>query len=86
MTHGTSATVAAATRRACPNRSRGDPLETFWKNCVFDLCGGKNVQRRTFTVVVTSTPQQRAAWLAEVRETVNNFFPGIDVNWQPSVS
>jgi NAD(P)H dehydrogenase (quinone) len=55
----------------------GDPLETLWKNCVFSLCGAKNVQRRTFTVVVTSTPQQRAAWLAEVREMVKRFFPGL---------
>jgi hypothetical protein len=39
------------------------------------LCGVKNVQRRTFTVVVTSTPQQRVAWLAEVRETVEQIFP-----------
>jgi len=23
-------------------------LETLWKKCVFDLCGVKNVQRRTF--------------------------------------
>ena len=53
----------------------GDPLETLWKNCVFDLCGVKNVQRRTFAVVVTSTPQQRVAWLAEVSETVEQFFP-----------
>jgi NAD(P)H dehydrogenase (quinone) len=52
----------------------GDPLETLWKNCVFDLCGVKNVRRRTFTVVVASTPQQRAAWLAEVREMVGQFF------------
>jgi NAD(P)H dehydrogenase (quinone) len=54
----------------------GDPLETLWKNCVFDLCGVKNVQRRTFTVVVTSTAKQRTAWLAEVREMVGRFFPG----------
>jgi NAD(P)H dehydrogenase (quinone) len=53
----------------------GDPLEMLWKNCIFDLCGVKKVQRRTFTVVVTSTPQQRAAWLAEVREAVERFFP-----------
>ncbi len=52
-----------------------DPLETLWKNCVFDLCGVKNVQRRTFAVVITSTPEQRAAWLAEVREIVGAFFP-----------
>ncbi|MGO8839265.1 MAG: NAD(P)H-dependent oxidoreductase [Limisphaerales bacterium] len=53
----------------------GDPLETLWKKCVFDLCGVKNVHRRTFSVVVTSTPQQRAAWLAEVREIVTRRFP-----------
>jgi putative NADPH-quinone reductase len=53
----------------------GDPLETLWKNCVFDLCGVKNVQRRTFAVVVTSTLKQRAAWLAEVRTTVERCFP-----------
>jgi len=53
----------------------GDPLETLWKNCVFDLCGVRKVHRRTFTVIVASTPQQRAGWLAEVRETVEQFFP-----------
>jgi putative NADPH-quinone reductase len=53
----------------------GDPLEALWKKCVFDLCGVRKVHRRTFAVVVTSTPQQRAAWLAEVREMVGKFFP-----------
>jgi len=53
----------------------GDPLETLWKNCVFGLCGVKNVHRRTFTVVVTSTPELRAHWLAEVRAMVELFFP-----------
>lgn len=48
----------------------GDPLETLWKRCVFDLCGVKRVERRTFSVVVTSTPEQRAQWLNEVREIV----------------
>ena len=53
----------------------GDPLEGLWKKCVFDLCGVRNVHRRTFTVVVTSTAEQRAAWLAEVRATVIRQFP-----------
>jgi NAD(P)H dehydrogenase (quinone) len=53
----------------------GDPLEMLWKKCVFDLCGVRKVYRRTFAVVVTSTPQRRAAWLAEVREAVGQFFP-----------
>lgn len=48
----------------------GDPLERIWKDCVFGLCGVANVERRTFSVVVTSTPEERAAWLAEVRATM----------------
>ena len=53
----------------------GDPLETIWKNCVFGLCGVRQFHRRTFGVVVTSTPTQRAEWLAKVRATVERFFP-----------
>jgi putative NADPH-quinone reductase len=53
----------------------GDPLELIWKKCVFDLCGVKNVHRRIFAVVVTSTPEQRAQWLAEVAETVSRHYP-----------
>ena len=53
----------------------GDPLETLWKNCLFNLCGVGKFHRRAFTVVVTSTPAQRARWLAEVRRTVARCFP-----------
>lgn len=53
----------------------GDPLETLWKKCVFDLCGVKDVRRRTFSVVVTSTPAQRTGWLQEVRAAVGASFP-----------
>ncbi len=53
----------------------GDPLETLWKNCVFGLCGVKIFYRETFSVVVTSTPEQRQEWLAKVRETVRCYFP-----------
>jgi len=53
----------------------GDPLETIWRNCVFGLCGVAQVHRRTFAVVVTSTPEERAAWLEEVRQTVCAQFP-----------
>lgn len=45
----------------------GDPLERIWKDCVFGLCGVTNVVRRTFSVVVTSTNEERAAWLGQVR-------------------
>ncbi len=54
----------------------GDPLETLWKNCIFDLCGVKTFYRRTFSVVVTSPAVERQAWLAEVAAAVNRYFPG----------
>lgn len=54
----------------------GDPLETLWKNCIFDLCGIKNVYRRMFEVIVISTTEQRRKWLNEVKETVSLYFPG----------
>jgi len=48
----------------------GDPLDNFWKKCVFEFCGVKNVIRETFSVVITSTPEQRAEWLRRVDEIV----------------
>ncbi|MGO9111811.1 MAG: NAD(P)H-dependent oxidoreductase [Thermoguttaceae bacterium] len=53
----------------------GDPLETIWKNCIFDLCGVKTFVRRMFSVVVTSSPQQRTQWLEEVEELATTCFP-----------
>jgi NAD(P)H dehydrogenase (quinone) len=52
-----------------------DPLETIWKNCIFDLCGVNNIYRRMFSIIVTSTEEQRKAWLREVEDTVNKYFP-----------
>jgi NAD(P)H dehydrogenase (quinone) len=56
------------------NRVFGDPLETIWKNCIFDLCGVKKFYRRTFNIMVTSTADKRKVWLKEVRQTVAEFF------------
>jgi NAD(P)H dehydrogenase (quinone) len=55
----------------------GDPLEALWKKCVFELCGVTIVERRMFSVVVTSTAQERNAWLSEAGETVNRIFPAV---------
>jgi NAD(P)H dehydrogenase (quinone) len=52
-----------------------DPLETIWKNCIFDLCGVTNFYRRMFTIVVTSTDEQRKEWLKEVQQTIDKYFP-----------
>jgi len=53
----------------------GDPLELLWKNCIFDLCGVDTFYRHMFTVIVTSTREQRRRWLKSVEETVNRYFP-----------
>ncbi len=54
----------------------GDPLERFWKDCVFRFCGISKVQRKTFSVIVTSSLEQRIAWLAEVRSIIAETFGG----------
>jgi putative NADPH-quinone reductase len=54
----------------------GDPLETIWKNCIFDLCGVKTFYRETFSVVITSTIEQRQGWLKNICRTLDKYFPG----------
>jgi NAD(P)H dehydrogenase (quinone) len=66
------------TANTSPQREQevfGDPLELLWKNCIFNLCGVKTVYRQMFCIVVTSTEAQRAQWLQEVQQTVNQYFP-----------
>jgi putative NADPH-quinone reductase len=53
----------------------GDPLENLWKNCVFEYCGVENYCRRNFESIIMSTPEQRAAWLADVRTIIRERFP-----------
>jgi NAD(P)H dehydrogenase (quinone) len=53
----------------------GDPLETLWKNCIFDICGVTTFYREMFRVVVTSTMSQRWEWLEKVQRVVGAHFP-----------
>ena len=55
----------------------GDPLDNLWKRCILDFCGVKNVVRENFSVVITSTPEQRAAWLRQVEQVVTVCFPQV---------
>ena len=48
----------------------GDPLETLWKKCIFELCGVTTFYRKMFNIVVISSAKDRQNWLAESRETV----------------
>ena len=51
-----------------------DPLETVWKNCIFDLCGVKQFDRKVFSVIVNSDFKQRQVWLNEVKMMVDKYF------------
>jgi len=53
----------------------GDPLERLWRDCIFSLCGVPAFHRRMFSVVVTSTEEERRRWLGEVRDMVKSIFP-----------
>lgn len=53
----------------------GDPLEILWKKCIFGLCGIKNLSRKNYGVIVTSTSHEREKWLKDVVNTVNALFP-----------
>lgn len=57
------------------NKIFGDPLETIWKNCVFDFCGVKQFERKIFRIVVTSDLIQRQIWLNEVKMMMDKYFP-----------
>jgi NAD(P)H dehydrogenase (quinone) len=55
-------------------REFGDPLDRLWKKCILEFCGVKKIVRETLSIVVTSTPEQRAEWLHQVEETVEASF------------
>jgi putative NADPH-quinone reductase len=56
-------------------RSRfGNTLEIFWKTYVGDLCGIPEMKRVLFSVVGTSIPEARTAWLGEVRTLLASTF------------
>ncbi len=68
------------TSNTYPERERavfGDPLESIWKNCVFGLCGNADFFRRTFSVVVTSSLEERRRWLDEARRMAGERFPAL---------
>ncbi|MCK9151408.1 NAD(P)H-dependent oxidoreductase [Methanobacterium alcaliphilum] len=52
----------------------GDPLERIWKDCVFDFCGIKNVHRKMFRIVASSTLEERENWLKDVRSILKEHF------------
>ena len=51
-----------------------DPLENCWKTIVFGLVGSKDFGRRNFESIIMSSPEERAAWLAEVESIIKERF------------
>ena len=49
----------------------GDPLDILWKRCIFGLSGVGSIERRMFSPMASSTPEQRALWISEARELVS---------------
>jgi NAD(P)H dehydrogenase (quinone) len=52
----------------------GDPLQLLWENCIFDLCGVRDFHRETFTVIVTSSYEDRLEWLKSVERLIDDRF------------
>lgn len=48
----------------------GDPLQNLWTRCVLEFCGAQQVVRKNYEVIITSTPEQRQAWLSETSSLV----------------
>jgi len=72
-----AAAVVLNTSNTEPAREQaafGDPLESIWRRCIFDLCGIRAFHRRMFTVVVTSTWEQRLAWIEEAKALCRRAF------------
>jgi len=57
----------------------GDPLQSLWKACIFDLCGVATFHRVMYGVVVTSNLAQRQAWLEDVARFTSSYFPGAGI-------
>lgn len=69
--------TTANTPQAVEDALYGDPLDNFWKKCVWGFCGVEKVARRNFTPVIVSSPEQRAQWLAEAARLSREFLlPG----------
>jgi NAD(P)H dehydrogenase (quinone) len=49
----------------------GDPLTTFWRECVFVPAGVASVQHFAFGPVRGSSEAERRGWLARVQQTVS---------------
>lgn len=53
----------------------GDPLERIWRDCIFGLCGIYEVYRMVLRIVVTSSYDERVAWIRDAEDMAIKLFP-----------
>lgn len=56
-----------------------DPLDLWWRDTVLGMCGVKHVQRHLFAPVITSSQEQRDAWLREAEDSASEVFGALEV-------
>jgi len=59
------------TPQASEREEWNDPLEAIWTRYVAGFCCIPYVRRTNFSVIISSTPEQRAAWIQEALDIVN---------------
>jgi putative NADPH-quinone reductase len=52
----------------------GDPLDNLWRTCIWGLCGVQNMKRENFAPVITSTLEQRQAWIRKSAQDALELF------------
>jgi putative NADPH-quinone reductase len=62
--------VLLNTANSAPAQQWGgaDPLEEWWRNTVLGMCGVRNMARRLYAPIMTSSAEQRERWLADAEE------------------
>lgn len=70
LLNASSAVVINTSNTPAPREQAafGDPLEAIWRRCIFDLCGVENFHRKMFSVVITSSMEQRLRWIEEAKK------------------
>ncbi|MDI9400463.1 MAG: NAD(P)H-dependent oxidoreductase [Limisphaerales bacterium] len=60
-----------------------NPMRWHWQQVVFGLCGVKDCTQQLIGPVITSTPEQRAQWLAQSAEWITQKLKSLSEEPQP---
>jgi putative NADPH-quinone reductase len=65
-----AAVVTANTPREKELELYGDPLDLYWRKVVFGMCGIPKTAVIPVSSVITSSAEQRAAWLVQIQQRI----------------